>query len=117
MSANNLYQAVEGLDNLLDLNEIKPPSFYTVKAKYRLCDALRPLQKYWPDLCDWEEEAGVKADFNIKSEVMSGSSTSIKNLMHFAQLIRTRKMVEFDPEHGEKINPNSVPSLVGKKVG
>ena len=31
---------------------------------------------------------------------MNGSSTSVKNILHFGQLIRTKKMAEFDPEHG-----------------
>ena len=44
--------------------------------------------------------------------MINGSSTSVKNLMHFGQLIRTEKLVEFDPEHGKRENSNSMLGMI-----
>lgn len=75
---------MDSLAWLLDLHEIKPATFYTMKLKYKLCDYIKPIlnDSFRDFYC--EDEASEHLDSpDLKSEVFSGSPTSLKNILHF----------------------------------
>ena len=104
-----MYWIVEGLDWLLDLQHVRPATYYTNRFKYDVCSYLKPLEQLWPDFCDWSM---TRQEAKLFYEVNNGSGTSIRNILHLGQQVRSKNFVDYDPLHSKKSNPNSLPSVI-----